>query len=487
MNMKCLKGGVLLFALCLCMSITATAQDFVRYVTEKDLGTETLYADSVLTSITLPRGVSRPDDFPDFQKAVAELTDVLKNTDEKLLSVYVCGSTSPEGLWQDNVTLSKARTDAAVRYLRYVTGVPAEMIHSKSLDEDWNRLYEMIEASEIPYKYETLEIIRTKAWGERKASLQRLAGGQVWKILMEDFFPKLRCVRIAIYCQWNPTRPYLTKPEPVRMPAPAEVVKSIPAVPVKEAIQPLKPKTDTIYIRDTVYYIKETVYMPKYDYADQYSYRPARPERVRKERVAKVYDTPWMMGVKTNLVSDAMAIPSLGAEIQLGKSLSFDFQGFLSGYNVFNPSDRNFNVYGFSPELRWWPSGNAMRTGQFLGLHARCAWYTLQWKDGLLYQNGPKDVWEGNYHNAGNSTPAWSAGMTYGYSLGFGKKENLALEFLVGIGYANYKQNTAVFNGSIWELTEHQDVHHFGITRISVNLAYRFSLRKVKPEFYENN
>lgn len=501
MNNKLLKGGLLLVALCTLMSMTATAQDFVRYITVRDLGTKTLYADSVLTSITLPEGVFRPDDNPAFQKAAAELVDVLKDPDKKLLRIYVCGSTSPEGLWQDNVNLSKARTDAAVRYLRYATGVPSEMIHSKSLDEDWNRLYELIESSEIQYKDEVLEIIRTKTWGERKSALQQLGGGKVWKVLLNDYFPQLRCIRIAIYCQWDPTKPYLTKPKPVAVDEPAVEVVEEPAVVAEEPQKkvapqsnlipvnkvPEKSKSDTIYIRDTVYYFKETVYIPKYVHKEQYDYESIRPGKVRAVRQAKLYDTPWMMGFKTNLVSDAMAIPSIGAEIQLGKALSLDLQGFFSGYNIFNPADKNYNVYGFSPELRWWPSGNAMRGGQFLGLHARCAWYTLQWKDGLLYQNGPKDVWEGNYHNAGNSTPAWSAGMTYGYSLAFGRKDDFALEFLIGIGYAKYRQNTAVYNGGLWELVEHQDINHFGITRIGVNFTYRFSLRKVKPDYYEKN
>ena len=467
------------------LSFSASAQTFVRYIVPSDLGTETLLADSVLTSVTLPWGVSRVDNNPAIQEAAFELDDILHDGNMRLLRVYVCGSASPDGLWQENVELSKARTDAATRYLRYVTGIPMDKIHSKSLNEDWDRLYELVAESDIPYREEVLYIIATKSWGERKQALKNLAGGRVWRILMDDFFPQLRCVRIAIYCQWDPTKPYLSKPMPEMPPFVEEEPEVIPEPETPAPV--VETRVDTVLVRDTVYYMKETVYIPQ-GYAPSGTVQPYedyRREHIRRER--PVYDTPWMMGFKTNLVGDAIVVPTLGVEFQIGNIVSLDLQGFYTNFNAFNVMDRNTNVYGFSPELRFWPGGRTMRKGQFVGLHARCAWYTLQWTDDLLYQNGPENMWEGNYHNAGNLTPAWSAGMTYGYSLGFGRKGHWGLEFLIGVGYANYKQNIAAYNNGIWELVEHQNKHHFGITRAGVNLTYRFSLRKVKPEYYDNN
>ncbi len=478
----------LAFVCAMLLSISASAQTFVRYIVPSDLGTPTLYSDSVLPSVTLPWGVSRVDNNSGVQEAAFELSDVLRNKDMRLLRVYVCGSASPDGLWQENVNLSKARTDAAVRYLRYVTGVPLDKIHQKSLDEDWDRLYELVAESDIPYRDEVLYIIANKSWSERKQALKNLAGGMVWRILMDDFFPQLRCVRIAIYCQWDPTKPYLDAPEYEYNPEPEpEAAVEETVVEKKEPAPKIETRVDTLYIRDTVYYMKETVYMPQ-DYLPA-TYRDAdeaySKERTRPEKPA--FDTPWMMGFKTNLLGDAIVVPTLGVEFQIGKIVSLDLQGFYTGYNAFNPMDRNTNVYGFSPELRFWPGGRTMRKGQFVGIHARCAWYTMQWTDGFLYQNGPENKWEGNFHNAGNLTPAWSAGMTYGYSLGFGRKGHWGLEFLIGVGYASYRQNTALQNNGVWEFVEHQNKHHFGITRAGVNLTYRFSLRKVKPESYENN
>jgi hypothetical protein len=148
------------------------------------------------------------------------------------------------------------------------------------------------------------------------------------------------------------------------------------------------------------------------------------------------------MGLKTNLLSDVLMIPEVGLEFQLSRKVSLDIQGWLTDYNILTPTDKNASIYGFAPEIRWWKD-EAMRTGSFYGVHAHCAWYTLQWKD-LLYQNGPDNIWEGNYHDSGNSTPAWSVGFTYGYVVGLGPQKNWGLEFVVGLGYGRYQQNTGI-------------------------------------------
>ena len=197
--------------LCGIVAWSASAQTYVRYVNPSDLTTRKVYSDTVLTSITLPWGVARLDNYPKFNAAAYELSRVLEDPDKELLQVWVCGSASPDGLWQYNVELAQSRTDEAARYLMDVLDIPAYKIHAENLDEDWDRLAEMVEASDIRYKAQVLNIIRTKTWGDRKKALQQLDGGRVWKVLMKDFFPQLRCVRFAIFCKWDPSKPYNVK------------------------------------------------------------------------------------------------------------------------------------------------------------------------------------------------------------------------------------------------------------------------------------
>ncbi len=207
----------------------------------------------------------------------------------------------------------------------------------------------------------------------------------------------------------------------------------------------------------------------------------------KTSRRGMVYDTPLMMGVKTNLVGDALVIPNIAVEMQFLEKFSAELQLYNTRFNVFNNFDENANVYGFSPEVRFWPGGKAMGRGQFVGLHARATWYTLQWKDDFLYQNGLENKRDGEYYNAGNGNPAWTLGVTYGYSLGFGPKKNWGLEFLLGVGYTNNKYNKAAYEDGAWVFVEHKAKHQFGLTKVGVNLFYRFSLRKVNPKYYENN
>ncbi len=463
-----LKSIVLTCAILL--SISASAQPFIRYVVPSDIGTKSLYSDAVLSSIPLPRGVARVDNNPVMQDAAFELMDILRDRDSKLLCVYVCGSASPDGLWQENVNLSAARTRNAANYLRHVTGIPAEMIHQESLNEDWDRLYELVEASDMRSKEQVLWVIRNLDWGARKTALQSLDNGRVWKVLMDDFFPQLRCVRISFFRLWEPTKPYMgsTKPEPVTE------------------------KPDTVYVKDTVYYIKETIYVPQETVQPEVA-QQEKPRKEKKVRQPKnkgpYYDSPWMMGFKTNLISDVMMIPDLGFEVQIGRKMSFNLNGWYAAANVLTPG-AYANFSGFSPEFRWWFGNRTMQKGHFLGLHANMAWYTLEWqkRDGsfVLYQNGT----EGDYSNpdVGLSCPAWSAGLTYGYSLGFGRKANWGLEFVLGLGYIRNEQNLGTWNDIPepgWYFAGHESNTYFGVTKLGINLTYRFSLRKVTPDYYD--
>ncbi len=451
------------------LNMGAQAQSYVRFVVPSDLGTKTLFSDDVLPSIILPKGVSRVDNNQQVRDAAFELMDILRDPSVKLLSVYVCGSASPEGLWQNNVKLSDARTSATAEYLRHVTGIPMGLIHEESLNEDWDRLYELVEASDIDYKEEVLYIIRTKDWGDRKTALQRLAGGRVWEVLLEDFFPQLRCVRIAFYCLWDESRPYMNKP----------------AAPVKPEVA----RVDTVYVKDTVYYTKETVYVPQEQTSETDVYSDYREENNSRR---PVHDTPWMMGFKTNLLTDAIVVPGVGVEFQIGNKFSLDLSGWYTGgpvQNILHPSEYT-NAYSVSPELRWWFGNRTMQKGHFLGIHGNFAWYSIEWEkpDGtrILYQNGLAQ----NFADVENGleSPVWSAGLTYGYSLGFGRKGHWGLEFVAGLGYMKNVQNVGVWSEvptPAWYFSHNESRSSFGLTKIGINLTYRFSFRKVKSEYYD--
>lgn len=442
-----LKGAALLGILCaLLMPHRADAQSYVRYVKPGDLATKVVYADSVLSSIELPRGVAKLDDYPAFNEAADELSRVLSDSSKELLEVFVCGSASPDGLWGYNEKLSQARTDAGAAYLMKVTGIPADRIRKVSLNEDWDRLAEMVEASDMPYKAQVLQLIRTKKWGERKRALQDLDGGRVWQQLEREFFPALRCVRFAIYCRWDESKPYLVKPDTVYI-----------------------RKTDTIYIKKEIYYIekKDTVIVNNPVIVEKPVEKAPEPKKY-------IYEpTTWRLGLKTNLAADAVLPGNLGIEFQLSDHLSLDLMGMYSEINTVFPC-KDTKVYGITPEFRYWPK-SAVRKGHFFGLHGNVIWYTTKWADGLIYQN------------ISNTQPAWSVGLTYGYSLGLGKNDRWGLEFYLGAGYGTYTQKVGEWNevDSEWQRVDIQNKRYLGITRFGINLNYRFDIRKLNVYYDE--
>ena len=137
MKLTMKKQILLLLSVVLFSTLRLDAQTYVRYVTQEDLHSKVVYADSVLTSIQLPRGLSQLSNYPKFNAAAYELSQVLKDPKKKLLQVWVCGSASPDGLWAYNVKLSQARTDSDAEYLQEVMNIPSEMIHKESLNKDW--------------------------------------------------------------------------------------------------------------------------------------------------------------------------------------------------------------------------------------------------------------------------------------------------------------------------------------------------------------
>lgn len=218
-------------------------------------------------------------------------------------------------------------------------------------------------------------------------------------------------------------------------------------------------------------YVRDTVLLSRGEYRD-----------LKKTGQIPYHKTPWMMGVKTNLLSDVIVLPYAGVEVQLARNLSLDLNGWYTKWNIFYPNKQT-KIYGLAPELRWWFGGRAMTKGYFVGLHANAGWYTLEWRDEqgrkVVYQNGSKDL------DDPGIMPAWSCGLTYGYSQPLDKKGHWNMEFFMGLGYSSYQQKCFVTNAEGKIDYHHEKNTDFGITKVGINLTYRFSLRRVKSAYYD--
>ena len=467
--MKNVRSALLIGVLCaLLIPSSARSQAYVRYADQYGLKSRTAHVDSVLNFVPMPKGVANPDNYPKINVAALELSQIL-NQGGELLEVWLCGTSSPEGAWHDNVRLSQERADAAADYIKAIADVPDHMIVKESLNEDWYTLYQLVEASQMPGRYDALFIIRTMQGEERKTALKELEDGRVWDYMARELFPQLRGVRFAFFCRKGPE-------------------------PEQEYV------ADTVYVRDTVVIMKEVVYMKTDGHNEPRSERVTVPKsRPERKRQVKIWDSPCLAALKTDVATDILALPQAGFELQLSDRMSFELMGWYSEWPYINACDEH-KVYGFRPELRYWMDG-VMRKGLFLGLHSNVTWYAMMVNDKDFYQNASlcndqdctrRHFYEYSYQNeAGENirnlyhdTPAWSAGITVGYALPLSRDCRWAIEFAGGIGYAHYEQNWYQ-KSSPWTLKTieaPQVKDYFGVTRAGINLTYRFSMRRYDKE-----
>jgi septum formation topological specificity factor MinE len=390
-------------------------------------------SDTLSVRVFLPLDEADVKNVEDFKTAVSELFEQKEAAGMELTKVIVSGSTSPDGDWEYNYRLSRRRADGAASYIIETMKLDISDVVIRYMNVDWRGLESHVQESDMALKSEVLSVLRKRDREERKAMLMQVDNGSVWKIMLGEYFPKLRYVSVEL----------------------------IGLVPVAYEEHNADVQADIIQKNASGDPVEETD-----------SNRAAEPEQIVAEA-----DEAWRFAVKTNVLKDAVAVPSFGMEFQLGNYLSFDVQGSVMAYNIFSSAYRKSHYYEVSPELRYWFGGNSMNHGHFLGVHGNYAIYSMQWLDGLVYQNGTSSIWDGILDEVMPVSPAWSAGLTYGYSFGFGERDQWGIEVFAGAGYLNTVQDVQSLssNGNL-EFKERQRKHGWGLTKVGVNLTYRFSI-----------
>lgn len=124
--------------------------------------------------------------------------------------------------------------------------------------------------------------------------------------------------------------------------------------------------------------------------------------------------TSW--SVKTNLLYDAVLLPSLEVEYRISKHWSVNLEGDIAWWHN-DSRHKYYQLAVISPEVRYWFMPQGRTKGHYVGLFAGCGWYDLE--NG---SNGYKG--EGEF-----------AGISYGYMFPVGRY--FSFEAGVGVGYLN--------------------------------------------------
>lgn len=349
-----------------------------------------------------------------------------RNNALNLRRVHVTGGASPEGSYGINETLSRRRADAIFDYISRREAMPDSVTSFTYIGRDWRGLRSMVEAdTRVPYRSEVLRILdQTIAAGDNDAAasnrglarLRSLHGGVPYGYMYSRFFPGLRASRV--YVQYE--APAFLAPDPV------ELIDTLPA--------------DTVPV-------------------------PVIVEDVPDYALGSVNECrPFYMGLKTNMLYDLAALPSVGAEFYLGKNWSAGIN-WTYGWWSKDRKHRYWRAYGGDINVRRWFGSKAKDkplTGHHLGVYFGVVTYDFEF--------GGKGYMGGLPHRTLWDRCNYTGGIEYGYSLPVGRRLNI--DFTNGLGYigGKYLEYEPQGNAYVWQKTRR--LSRFAPTKAEISLVW---------------
>lgn len=358
-----------------------------------------------------------------------EITSFLKEIEEdstlSIIGISFCGSASPEGSYQLNRKLARARLNAVERAIRNEVEIPDSIITRDDSYISWEYLWEQVEKSELLQKQAVLDIIDEEPHlvdypGDRHidhriVKLQALDSRKVWKELHKLYFERMRnaCVVFTYRREIIP------------------VVIKEPVQPVDTIIQ--KPETDSII-------------------------KPADEEPEEWSR---------KLHLKTNVLGLSLAISNIAVEVDLAKHWSLTVPVYYSALNYFVQTIK-FRTLAVQPEIRYW--FNSENTKWFIGAHFNYAQYNVAVNGDYRYQD----------HDG--KSPAIGGGISGGYRMPISKDRKWHVEFALGAGafplhYDRFINTPGTKDGLLLDTNRFT---YWGIDHASVSFSYSFDLKKKK-------
>lgn len=330
----------------------------------------------------------------------------------KIAYVWVGGSASPEGSEANNRRLGRQRAQRLASYIAQQTELPLQSIRQENLAEDWATLSAKLDTLDFPYRTRVKKIIaEQKDEVRRKHLIWQLDNGRTWRYLLREHFADLRNARMVIVCA-------------------AEDIRSFAS--------PLLPIDAAVVVPDPVEFPTVELEEP-------------RPQ------VLDFEPTPYrFFSIKNNLLFTAILQANLGFEVELWPRWSLDVPVWYSPYD-YTPT-RKIRLLATQPELRYWP--RKAGEGFFAGLHTHIVGFNVALND------------DGRYQDPNHAL--WGVGFSVGYATHLDTYKRWGLEFTLGAGYSNYIYDSYRnwVNGPRFATTP--DNHYWGLTRLGINLSYKF-------------
>ncbi len=130
--------------------------------------------------------------------SIIHLVDSISNNPEmKIKQIIITGYASPDGIYEENEKLAQERAEMVKNTLISQLHIPANLIFTKSVAEDWNGLQKLIETSNIKNKSIILNLIEGEESDNQKSiALKHLPQ---FRYLADNLLPQLRRVKCEIF------------------------------------------------------------------------------------------------------------------------------------------------------------------------------------------------------------------------------------------------------------------------------------------------
>ena len=365
----------------------------------------------------------------------------LKEHNLILREVFVKGAASPEGPYDNNLRLSRERTNRLIEFLSSNINQPIahRPINSKFVTEDYAYLVKLMELADDA-EYQQVKRIWDSCNGDErlcKSKLMALSGGTTWKRLLQVYFPTLRQSRMVLWYMINPG--YMPIPQ---------------CNSVLRADMLAVPGIDLPLSSDSM----------------------SAPAFKRRHLIA----------IRTNLLHDFLYVPQFG--FAPGGNIQLEYYP-LSGHYTFNAgftftNHRHWETHKFMQirdaqlELRRYFKGQ----GQFIGT------YLSAYAEGMVYGIGFSETkgWEGE---------GGGAGLGLGHTFKLNKRGSLRMELSANFGFFLTRYDPYVWgNGNVIDGKYYYDYHGsisdfkkrnhqflwFGPTNAGIHLTYDIIYRKKK-------
>lgn len=360
------------------------------------------------------------------------------NAASNIERVTVRSYTSPDGSYAANERLSRNRCSSISELILNETGIDPSLMHTEAEGIAWDELLRMVEAdTSVPYRDEVTELLRnTPLWvfdennrvvGGRKKSLMELRGGVPYRWLYTNIFPALRnAVAVSLFVK---------QPDATAEPAAAAPEKN--------------EKTDSLGNPENLENLESLEKPVQLESLEQLENPAPAAETLPASH------TPWhRLAIKTNLLYDAILMPSLEVEYRFNDRWTVNAEGDVAWWHN-DPKHKYYQVMILSGEGRYWFKhyNNRPWHGFYVGAFGGGGKYDLE--------NG----------NRGYKGTGYMAGISAGFM--FPVSRNISFEAGLGVGYLTTKYEEYLpFEGHyVYQQTSRTG--YFGPLKLKFALVWR--------------